>query len=161
RRDVFALPRFANGSWLVMIYDVSQPVGEKRAAQIGLVFDRLFPKGYDRETFAGKTAHPLTPERLAELRRFVETGRQALKVPGVAVGIVQGGKVVFAEGFGVRELGNPQPVDADTLFMVASNTKAMTTLLLAKLVEQGKMTWDTPVTSLMPSFKLGDADTTR
>ena len=161
RRDVFVMPRFANGSWLVLIYDVGQSVGEKRAAQIGLVFDRLFPKGYERETFAGKTAHPLTAERLAELRRFVETGRAALKVPGVAVGIVQGGKVVFAEGFGVRELGDPKPVDADTLFMVASNTKAMTTLLLAKLVEQGKMTWDTPVTSLMPSFKLGDADTTR
>ncbi|HEV8239614.1 MAG TPA: serine hydrolase domain-containing protein [Thermoanaerobaculia bacterium] len=161
RRDVFVLPRFANGSWLVLIYDVSQPVGEKRAAQIGLVFDHLFPRGYERETFAGKTAHPLTPERLAELRRFVETGRQALKVPGVAIGIVQGGKVVFAEGFGVRELGDPKPVDADTLFIVASNTKAMTTLLLAKLVEQGKLSWDTPVTSLFPSFKLGDADTTR
>jgi CubicO group peptidase (beta-lactamase class C family) len=161
RRDVLAFPRFANGAWLVTIYDVSQPVGEKRGAQIGLVFGRLFPKGYDRETFAGKTAHPLTPERLAELRRFVETGRQALRVPGVAVGIVQGGKVVFAEGFGVRELGDPKPVDADTLFLVASNTKAMTTLLLAKLVEEGKMTWDTPVTSLLPSFRLGDADTTR
>jgi CubicO group peptidase (beta-lactamase class C family) len=161
RRDVLAFPRFANGSWLVVIYDVSQPVGEKRGAQIGLVFDRLFPKGYDRETFAGKTAHPLTPERLAELRRFVEAGRQALRVPGVAVGIVQGGKVVFAEGFGVRELGDPKPPDADTLFLVASNTKAMTTLLLAKLVERGKVAWDTPVTSLLPSFELGDAETTR
>jgi CubicO group peptidase (beta-lactamase class C family) len=161
RRDVLAFPRFANGSWLVVLYDVSHPVGEKRGAQISLVFDRLLPKGYDRESFAGRTAHPLTEERLAELRRFVETGREALRVPGVAVGIVQGGKVVFAEGFGVRELGKPEPVGADTLFLVASNTKAMTTLLLAKLVEQGKMTWKTPVTSLLPSFALGDPETTR
>ena len=44
--------------------------------------------------------------------------------------------------------------------MIASNTKALTTLMLAKLVDEGKMTWDTPVTTLLPSFKLGDADTT-
>ena len=44
--------------------------------------------------------------------------------------------------------------------MIASNTKAMTTLLLARLVDEGKLGWDTPVTSLLPSFKLGDAATT-
>ena len=61
----------------------------------------------------------------------------------------------------MRELGKPEKVDGDTLMMIASNTKALTTLLLAKLVAEGKMTWDTPVTSLLPSFKLGDAETTR
>jgi CubicO group peptidase (beta-lactamase class C family) len=45
--------------------------------------------------------------------------------------------------------------------MVASNTKALTTLLLAKLVDQGRLTWETPVTSVLPAFKLGDAETTR
>ena len=77
------------------------------------------------------------------------------------MGLVQDGKVVFAGGFGVRELGSSEAVDADTLFMIASNTKALTTLMLAKLVDEEKLTWDTPVTSLLPSFKLGDADTTR
>jgi len=52
-------------------------------------------------------------------------------------------------------------VDGNTLFMVASNTKALTTLMLGKLVDQGKLTWDTPVTDLLPSFKLGNAETTR
>ncbi len=61
----------------------------------------------------------------------------------------------------MRELGKPNKVDGDTLFMIASNTKALTTLLLAKLVAEGRMTWDTPVTSLLPSFKLGDAETTK
>ena len=82
-------------------------------------------------------------------------------MPGVSIGLVQDGKVVFAGGFGVRELGSPTKVDADTLFMIASNTKALTTLLLAKLVDQGKITWETPVTQLLPPFKLGDADTTQ
>jgi CubicO group peptidase (beta-lactamase class C family) len=68
--------------------------------------------------------------------------------------------VAFAGGFGVRTLGEPKAVDADTLFMIASNTKALTTLLLAKLVEDHRFTWETPVTSLLPTFRLGDADTT-
>jgi CubicO group peptidase (beta-lactamase class C family) len=59
-----------------------------------------------------------------------------------------------------RELGKPAKVDGDTLFMIASNTKGLTTLLLAKLVEENKLTWESVVTSLLPSFKLGDADTT-
>jgi CubicO group peptidase (beta-lactamase class C family) len=69
--------------------------------------------------------------------------------------------VVFAGGFGVRELGKLTPIDADTLFMIASNTKALTTLMLARLVDKRKFAWTTPVTQLLPSFKLGDADTTR
>jgi CubicO group peptidase (beta-lactamase class C family) len=60
----------------------------------------------------------------------------------------------------VKEAGKPEPVDADTLFIAASNTKALTTLLLAELVDDGKMRWDQPVTELFPSFKLGDQATT-
>ena len=82
-------------------------------------------------------------------------------VPGVAVGLVQNGKTVFAGGFGTRELGTNKPIDGNTLFMVASSTKAMTTLMLAKLVDQKKITWETPVTDLLPWFKLGDPETTR
>jgi CubicO group peptidase (beta-lactamase class C family) len=161
RRDVLASTRFAGDTWTVSIYDVSQPVAEKRGGQIALIYDRLFPKGYSRETFAGKKAAKLDAAHLAALSKFVETGMKELGVPGVALGIVQDGKTVFAGGFGVRELGEKTPVDGDTLFMVASNTKALTTLLLARLVAEGKMTWDTPVTSLLPSFKLGDPDTTK
>ena len=161
KRDVGAIASFADGRWTVVIYDMAQAVGEKRGAQVALIFDRLLPKGYVRETFAGKKAHKLDAAKLAELGRFIETGQKELGVPGVSVSIVQDGKVVFSGGFGVRQLGKPEKVDGDTLMMIASNTKALTTLLLARLVAEGKMTWDTPVTSLLPSFKLGDADTTK
>src|SRR5690606_7471488 len=90
-----------------------------------------------------------------------EDGREQLQVPGVAIGIVQNGEVVLARGFGVRSLGKPARVDADTLFMIASNTKAMTTLMLARLVADGRFDWDTPVTQILPGFELGDAETTR
>lgn len=160
KRDVGVSTMRANDTWTVTIYDMAQAVGEKRGAQVALIFGRLFPKGYERETFAGKTAKKLGASEIAALSAFIESGRQKLGVPGVALGLIQDGKVVFADGFGVRELGGTTKPDADTLFMIASNTKALTTLMLAKLVDEGKMTWETQVTTLLPSFKLGDADTT-
>jgi CubicO group peptidase (beta-lactamase class C family) len=135
-------------------------VGEKRGAQVSLMLGRLLPKGRARESFAGKFARPLDAARIAELGKFVDTALQKVGVPGVSIGLIQGGKVVFAGGFGVREVGKKAPVDADTKYMIASNTKALTTLMLAKLVDEKKFTWETNATTLLPTFKLGDADTT-
>lgn len=161
KRGVDAIVFYAGTSWTVAIEDVADAVAGKRGAQLALIFSRLLPKGYSRESFAGKKANTLDPARIAELGRFIEQGQKILGVPGVALGVVQDGKVVFAGGFGVKELGGTAKPDADTLFMIASNTKAMTTLLLAKLVDEHRITWDTPVIQVFPSFKLGDAATTR
>ncbi|MPY87978.1 MAG: serine hydrolase [Luteitalea sp.] len=161
QRIVSAGARRRGAQWTVTIFDVSNRVAEKRGGQIALIFDRLLPKGYERESFAGEQAHRLDAARIAALGEFVETAQKESGVPGVAVGLVQNGEVVFEGGFGVRELGKPDPVDADTLFMIASNTKAMTTLMLARLVDDEKLDWDTPVTKVLPDFELGDADTTR
>jgi CubicO group peptidase (beta-lactamase class C family) len=161
KRDVGVETQRAGDVWTVAVYDMAQAVGEKRLAQVVLIFDRLFPKGHQRESFAGKKAHRLDDARLAELSRFVETAMKETGVPGVALGVIQDAKVVLSRGLGVRQLGDAKKVDADTLFMIASNTKAMTTLMLAKLVDERKLTWETPVTSALPSFKLGDAATTR
>ena len=161
KRDVQVDIMQANDTWTVAIYDVSQPTGEKRYGAIALIYSRLLPKGYTRETFAGKKANKLDAAHLETLKVWVQMAMKELKVPGVSVGIVQDGKVVFADGFGVKELGKPAKPDGDTLFMIASNTKALTTLMLAKLVEEKKFTWQTPVTEVMPTFKLGDADTTK
>ena len=160
KRDVGANARRAGETWTVVIYDMAQAVGDKRGGQVALIFSRLLPKGYERETFAGKTAHELDAKRIAELSRFVESGLQKLGVPGVSIGLIQDGKVVFAGGFGVRNIGADAKPDADTLYIIASNTKALTTLMLAKLVDEGKLTWQSAATSLLPSFKLGDPDTT-
>jgi CubicO group peptidase (beta-lactamase class C family) len=161
KRGVDAVVYNSGSSWTVVIEDVADAVAGKRGAQLSLIFSRLLPKGYRRESFAGKKANTLDQARIAELGRFVEQGQKVLGVPGVGLGLVQDGKVVFAGGFGVKDLGGTEKPDGDTLFMIASNTKAMTTLLLAKLVDEHRITWDTPVTTLLPSFKLGDAATTR
>ncbi len=147
--------------WTVVILDGTEPTFEKRGAQINLILQSLRPKAYQRETFAGRKALALTPERIEVLRSFVEASMKKLGVPGASIALIDNGKVVYEGGLGVRELGKSTPVDANTLFMAASNTKGMTTLLLARLVDAKKLRWDEPVTEVYPSFKLGDANTTR
>jgi len=161
KRGVTGLVLYSGTSWTVVVEDMADAVGEKRGGQLALALGRLLPKGYSRESFAGKKAKALDQASIAELGRFIKLGEKELGVPGVSLGLLQDGKVIFADGFGMKELSGSEKPDGDTLFMVASNTKAMTTLLLAKLVDEHRMTWDTPVTQLMPSFRLGDAETTR
>jgi CubicO group peptidase (beta-lactamase class C family) len=160
KRGVEALVLYSGTSWTVVIEDMADAVAEKRGGQVGVALGRLLPKGYSRESFADKKANTLNQARIAELGRFIEQGQRETEVPGVALGLVQDGKVIFVDGFGVKELGGRAKPDGDTLFMIASNTKALTTLMLAKLVEEHKMNWDTQVTTLYPDFKLGDAATT-
>lgn len=151
----------AGEAWSVVLIDGTEPTFEKRGAPMGLALQSLRPKGYSRESFAGKKAHPLDEKRLATLKEFVAGGMKMLDTPGVGLAFLDGGKTVWAGGLGVKELGRPDPVGPDTLFIAASNTKALTTLLLAELVDEGKMGWDQPVTELFPAFKLGDEATTK
>jgi len=161
KRNVEAIAYRHGEQYTVLIYDMANAVGEKRASQLRAISDRLLPKGYQRESFAGRKALPLDAARIDTLKRFVDNARKAYDVPGVAIGLIDHGKVVFVGGLGVREIHKPEPIDADTLFMIASNTKALTTLMLAREVDQKKFTWTTPVVDVMPSFRLGDAATTK
>lgn len=83
------------------------------------------------------------------------------QVPGMAIAVVKDGKVLLARGYGVRRMGDPAPVDANTCFQIASNTKAFTTALLAQLVDSGRLAWDDPVTKYLPWFQLSDPWVTR
>ena len=71
------------------------------------------------------------PAQLQDFDAFVEGVRRQFDVPGIAVAIVKDGKVVLERGYGVRELGKDMPVDAHTLFAIASNTKAFTSASLS------------------------------
>lgn len=95
-------------------------------------------------------------KQIAEIEQYIEDVRQQWKVPGLAVAIVSDGKVVLSKGFGVREVGSEKPVDQDTLFAIASNTKAFTAAALAILVDEGKLNWDDPVSETLPWLRLSD-----
>jgi CubicO group peptidase (beta-lactamase class C family) len=160
KRDLVVTAQRHANAWVVIVRDVSDATLGKRSAQFGLVGQSLRPATYERESFVGKTANPLDAARLGKLDEFVELGLEKLSVPGAAVSIVQGDRVVHARGYGIRQLGQRVRVDTDTLFPIASNTKALTTLLLAQLVDEGKLRWDEVVAKVYPDFALGDAATT-
>ena len=102
-----------------------------------------------------------TPAALQGLDAYVRQVMHDWHVPGLAIAVVKDGKVVLARGYGVRELGKPGKVDADTLFGIASNTKAFTVAALGTLVASGKLTWDTPVVDVLKDFKLSSAYVTQ
>ncbi len=87
---------------------------------------------------------------------LVRKAQQEWQVPGVAVGIVRKGEVVYLKGHGLRSLATREPVTPDTLFPIASCTKAFTTTLLAQLVGEGKLSWDDPPRKYVPAFRLSD-----
>jgi CubicO group peptidase (beta-lactamase class C family) len=161
RAAIQALALRSGASWTVFIIDGHDATVEKRGAAINLVVASLQPAGYSRENFAGRTAHPLDAARILALKTFIQTSMQELDVPGVSIALFDRGHVVFEGGFGVRELGKSDPVDANTLYMIASNTKGLTTLMLARLVDEGKLSWDEHVTQAYPTFRLGSDATTQ
>ncbi len=96
------------------------------------------------------------PAQLQQLDGTVEKVRQQFDVPGIAVAVVKDGKVLLERGWGVREIGKPEPVQADTLFAIASNTKAFTATSLNLLAEEGKLKMDDRVIDHLPSFRMSD-----
>jgi CubicO group peptidase (beta-lactamase class C family) len=107
-------------------------------------------------------ALPAQPPPLPrDLDRYVADVMRTFEVPGVSLAIVKDGRVLLAKGYGVRKLGDPAPVDAKTLFGIASNTKAFTATALGLLVEEGKLEWDAPVIRYLPWFQMWDAWVTR
>ncbi|MFQ3265544.1 MAG: CubicO group peptidase (beta-lactamase class C family), partial [Colwellia sp.] len=94
-----------------------------------------------------------TAEKNFKIEKAVALAMSTFQVPGVAVAIIKDNKVVMSKGFGVIEQGKSAKVTADTLFGIASNTKAMTAALLANLVDEGKLTWHTKVIDIIPEFQ--------
>ncbi|MCI4569355.1 serine hydrolase [Lysobacter sp. CFH 32150] len=98
-----------------------------------------------------------TPAQLADFDAYVEGVRKQFDVPGIAVAIVKDGQIVLERGYGVREIGKPAPVDAHTLFAIASNTKAFTSASLSMLADEGKLSLDDRVIDHLPWFRMADA----
>lgn len=90
------------------------------------------------------------------LDKYAEAARATWKVPGMSIVVVQDGKVLISKGYGFRELGKNDAVDAQTLFGCMSTTKAMTAVAIAMLVDEGKVSWNDKVIKHLPNFRLAD-----
>ena len=86
---------------------------------------------------------------------------KTFEVPGLSVAVVKDGALLLAKGYGVKRLGETSPVDAKTLFGIASNSKFFTATALGILVDEGKVAWDAPVINYLPWFQMWDPYVTR
>ena len=101
------------------------------------------------------------PGQLEDLDAYIEKAMGEWHVPGLAIAIVKDDKVIYNKGFGVRDINKKDRVDTNTLFAIASNTKAFTVHALGLLVQEGKISWDDPVLKYLPDFQLYDPVITR
>jgi CubicO group peptidase (beta-lactamase class C family) len=112
--------------------------------------------------FVSPIAIAAAPNRLLTgIDDYIEQVRQTWSAVGLAVAVVDGQNVIYSHGFGLRAIGQPGAVDANTLFQVGSTTKAFTAAAVGVLVDEGKLRWDDPVINYVPELQLRDAWLTR
>jgi CubicO group peptidase (beta-lactamase class C family) len=99
---------------------------------------------------------PKAPPLAGDLAQYIERARREFNVPGLAVGIVKDGQVIFERGFGESSLQDHRPVSARTLFCIASNTKSITGTALEILADEGKLHLEDRVVDHLPWFRMGD-----
>lgn len=97
---------------------------------------------------------------LEDIDKLAQEALGKFEVPGLAIAVVQGKKIIYIKGFGQRDAEKSLPVTPDTLFAIGSCTKAFTTFVLGQLVDEGKISWDKPVNQYIPWFKLYDSSLT-
>ncbi|MFD2934512.1 serine hydrolase [Spirosoma flavum] len=92
-----------------------------------------------------------------QIDALVQRTLTTFDVPGIAVAVVKDGQVIHAKGYGVRSLKTGEKVDENTLFGIASNSKAFTAAALGILIDEGKLTWDAKVIDYIPEFRMYNA----
>lgn len=92
----------------------------------------------------------------AAIDKIMADALKYFEAPGASIAIVKGGKVLYTKGYGLRSVDKPDPVTADTAFAIGSSTKAFTAAAVGTLVDEGKMSWDDPVSKYVPGFRLSD-----
>ena len=133
------------------------------AAALVLVASRAPAQATTAPARASAGARAVAPARnpLNGLDAYVERAMKEWHVPGLAIAIVKDDSVVYARGFGLREVGKADRVDSHTIFAIGSNTKSFTSAAIAIMVDRKKMRWDDKVTAYLPDFQLYDPYVTR
>jgi CubicO group peptidase (beta-lactamase class C family) len=105
--------------------------------------------GTPRPTLA-ETNPQITDPMLANFEGIIQSEMEYFHIPGAAVAVIQDGQVVYSQGFGVRNVETSEPLTPQTRFRIGSTTKSMTSMLVAQLVDEGLLSWDTPITDIFP-----------
>lgn len=134
----------------------------RRMAELRLIQESWMPVGFKELSLNNNDVTNWTEEDIFDFEQFISKAMQPLNVPGVAIAIVkQDGQMLYKKGFGVKQIGSNDPITTETLFRIGSTTKPLTTLAMACLVDRQLLSWETPVTKLLPSFSLADTSLTQ
>jgi CubicO group peptidase (beta-lactamase class C family) len=139
------------------LYVIAGLAGIALIALIGIGYSFGYLRS-NKSQFVGPTSadEPLPAPLLSDLERYVSKAMKEYEVPGAVMVLVQGDEVIYSRGLGVRDIQTEAPVSSETMFGIGSTTKTMTAIMIASLVEEGLIDWDTPVTDVMPTFALSN-----
>lgn len=155
-RIVQGVGQLYKGVAYLLLFDLDLAMTQKRSSQLSIIQSGFKITAFTQTDLSNVKPLALNAASLAELDAYIADALQKFGVPGAAVAIVQDGKIVHAKGFGVRDPATSAPVTPETRMMIGSTTKTMTTMMMATLVDDGKMTWDTPVVKFLPDFAVAD-----
>jgi CubicO group peptidase (beta-lactamase class C family) len=156
-----AAGQVAAGRVYVLIFEGTLDAATKRASQIRIVSTGFTITGTVETDLTGVAPKRFGGALLTEFASYVKDLMARSNVPGAEVAVVQDGKIVYANGYGVKKIGGTDPVSPDTLMMIGSTTKSMTTMMMATEVDGGLMRWDEPVVDVLPSFAVADPALTK
>jgi CubicO group peptidase (beta-lactamase class C family) len=160
-RIVVAVARVLGESAFISLIDATRASFNRRAANIAELHNAWRPTGLKEPSLAGVSPKTFGEQEAKAISEFVDRTMPQLRIPGMAIAIVQDGRTVYAEGFGIKRVGTSDAVTPQTRFMIGSVTKPLTTFMMARLVDMGRFQWSTPMTDVLPGFALADADVTR
>jgi CubicO group peptidase (beta-lactamase class C family) len=160
-RIVQAFGQLHEGIVYLLFFDADTTAAQERAAQIQIIASGFTITALEQTDLTTVEASEIDDDMLAELEAYIEDVMERFDTPGLAVSIVQDGEVIYSNGFGVTEQGGDQEVTSETMMMIGSTNKSMTTMLMATLVDDGLMEWDTPVVDILPTFALADPEITQ
>lgn len=133
---------------------------QRRATQIGIINSGFEITGMAQDDLTGVEPQPVDETKIAALETYIDELMTQFKVPGAVVAIVQGDEIIYTHAFGVRDLDSGDPMTVDTHMMIGSSGKSLTTTMMATLVDDGLMDWDTPVVEIVPQFAMADPEMT-
>jgi CubicO group peptidase (beta-lactamase class C family) len=152
-----AVARRREGKVYVHLVRGTIPVLDKRGAQLRAFIGSMKVPGSKEIDLTDVVAQSVAG-RTDQIDELIAECIERTGTPGLSMAIVEDGEIVYAKGYGVRKQSEPANVDPDTLMMIGSVTKSMTTLMMASLVDDGKLSWNSKVTDVYPGFSLGDEE---
>lgn len=161
-KTVMALVRTYQNQAYISLIEATNAALQRRSAELGQMVESWKPSGVKEQNLRDRKVNEWGDSQYQDLDRFVQSGMEKLKIPGFSIAIIHAnGKTLLSKGYGVKKLGSSEPITADTPFMIGSTTKALTTLMMGTLVDQGQIQWDQPVCKVLNKFKLKDPELTQ